>query len=285
MRTFRATSPRNGLSVRRAIDASTPRRCNSSTIRSRVRPPKPFRAIYHPPLIAAAMTRTTANRRIERASRCAKGGGRSCAELVDGSSMTCGIYCRAFLRTPNAFGDTEALQSAPVNRHDNKRSARDQCVAQRSQHHFHFSGLVLDPAQHLAAPRPVHDRRPDRVERFPGRLHYLSLARRRKIFRLFRFDRVDLFPASHYPRATRVRDLAVSDPDARPYFSTPLGSTSTAWSLDHADLAVCVGHRCPCLFHPLPLVPAAESCTWPVVDVCSRTQLRGKISHGDDRDI
>ena len=53
----------------------------------------------------AFMSRPKANAKImvddanfERASRCAKGGCRSCSELVGGSSMTRGIYCGAFLR-------------------------------------------------------------------------------------------------------------------------------------------------------------------------------------------
>src|SRR5207244_13391937 len=97
-------------------------------------------------------------------------------------------------------------------------------------------------------------------------------------FRLYRIDRVDLFPASHHPRVARVCHAAAGDRDAGAGVPAPVGSTSPAWALDDADLALCFGHRRARLFHPLSLVPAAESFTRSAVDVCSGTQRQGKMS-------
>src|SRR5436305_15199555 len=92
MRTSFATKPRKGSRVRWPIEASTPHRCNSSTLRERHCQRKPLRARYQPPLIAAAINRTIANRKIEIAIRRRNGGGppRGDSTLLVGS-MVIGI--------------------------------------------------------------------------------------------------------------------------------------------------------------------------------------------------
>ena len=152
-------------------------------------------------------------------------------------------------------------------RHDNKRSSSDQCVTQFCEHDFYRDGLVLDPTQYLAATRAVHDRRDYLIDPVSDWLHCLSCARRREIIRLHRLDSRDLFSDAGFARSAGVRDLAACDPDAHPGVWTPLGPASAHWPLDDADLALCVGDRCARLPHALPVVPATESCTQPVVDV------------------
>jgi hypothetical protein len=149
------------------------------------------------------------------------------------------------------------MQRHVAARHDNKRSPSDQCFTQRDQHNFYFDGLVLDPAQHLATSRPVHDHGLDRVHWFSRRLHRVSLGGGREILRLQRIDRLDLFSNPDHARLTRVHHAAAGDRYPRAGFSAALGQTSPPRPLDDADLALRFGDRRARLFHALSLVPAA----------------------------
>jgi hypothetical protein len=151
--------------------------------------------------------------------------------------------------------------------HDDKRPARDQRIVESYQHGFYLGRLVLDPAQHLATACAMHDRGHHFIDVISGRLHRLSRARRRKIFRLSRVVGCDLFSDACFACAARVRNIAAGDFNAHSRVPASMGPTSTNRPLDDADLALRFGHgraRLPCA---LPMVPTAECCTEPIVDV------------------
>src|SRR5262249_27583157 len=80
-----------------------------------------------------------------------------------------------------------------------------------------------------------------------------------------------------HPYLARFRHAPLGYHHPRSGFSTPLGSTSPPGTLDHADLALRLGHRRLRLPHALPMVSSAESCTSALVIVCSRLQREGTI--------
>src|ERR1700730_9581252 len=125
----------------------------------------------------------------------------------------------------------------------------------------------MDSPQCLAAPRPVYDRGDHFIDAVSRGLYRLSRARRRKILGIHRPNGVDLFSDVDFARLARIRDTAVGGYHSGSGFPAPLGQTSATGALDHADLALRLGHGCAGLFHALPMVPAAESCTSALVDV------------------
>src|ERR1700730_163162 len=240
------------------MEASTPCLCSSSTMRWRHCRPNPFLARYHPPEIKAAIAMTMANRTALMAKRRPNVDRRSCTGAEVGGGSRTGII--SLLRDALPISTTVAPN-------DNRRPTCDQCLAQFHQHDLYLSGLVLDPAQCLAAARAVHDRGHRFIDALSRWLHRLSRPRRRKIFGIYRPDGVDLFSDIDLACTARVHDGAVSDHHARSCFPAPLGQAPPAGALDHADLALRLSYGCNRLFHALPLVPAAESCTSALVDV------------------
>ena len=114
---------------------------------------------------------------------------------------------------------------------------------------------------------PVHDRGHHFIDLFSRRLHCLSRSCRRKIVRLSRMAGCDLLSDIGFACSAGIRDLAARDPNSDSGFSPPVGSTSPAWPVDDADLALRFGDRRACLSDALQMVPAAECCASPLVDV------------------
>jgi len=82
--------------------------------------------------------------------------------------------------------------------------------------------------------------------------------------------RDDLFPDVDLPCRFGFRHLAAGYYDSHSGISASLGPAPTHRSMDYADLALCFGDRGSRLFNALQVVPTTESCTWLVIDVCSR---------------
>ena len=157
-----------------------------------------------------------------------------------------------------------ALGSA---RHDNQRFACSERFPQFDQHAFYFNGVVLHPAWRVAAPHGMHDCGTDLIDRFLGRLHHLSRARRRKIVGLYWMDRCYLLPDAGFACSSCLCDAAFGDFDTHSGFPSPVGSTSAHRPLDDTNLALCLCHRCACVYDALQMVSSAKSCTRPLVDV------------------
>ena len=183
-----------------------------------------------------------------RVSGCSRTGIRSLLRGGWRISTVAALYERRILFTDNGATVMDRRYS---NGCEDIRSAGDQRIAQFYQHRFHRDGLVLDPAQFLAATRGLHGRCHCFFDLFPGRLHGLSCPCRRKIVRIHGLDGRHLFSASGFARSARLCHPAPGDPDAGPGFSTPLGPASADGALDHADLALCFGYRGVCLFDAL----------------------------------
>ena len=97
----------------------------------------------------------------------------------------------------------------------------------------------------------------------------LSLLHGRKIDALLRRRRYrgHLFHDIDLAHPARLRHAAAGHHDARPGFSSPLGSSPAHRAMDDADLALRFGDGRACLPHALQMVPAAESCVRRLVDV------------------
>src|SRR5438874_3408060 len=272
MRTFFATRPRNGSSVNRPTEASTPRLCNSSTTRYRHCRPKPRFARYQPVLpkirIATSISKrvtiaATRRDKVDRPPRLGAtdfGGSRmvgiSSLKALEGSSVP-------------AIIDVTLHRFTLLPFHDNFRSASDQRVAQFDQHRFHLNRLVLDPARRMAPPHGLHDHGGDFIDIFSGRVHRLSRARWRKIdaFHSARDGPSALFRNVDFARPARLCDAALGNFNPHSGSSPPLGPPSAHRALDDPNLALCVSDRGAGVFDALQMVSSAKSCTRPLVDV------------------
>src|SRR5262249_47979422 len=116
-------------------------------------------------------------------------------------------------------------------------------------------------ARRLAPPHAVHDHRSLLVCLFFDWLCDLSCAHWRKIFRIHRLDRCDLFSDFGIARPTGLCDAPVGHFDAYSGIPSPMGPPQTDCALDDPDLAVCVCHRSPRLFNALPMVPSLRALT------------------------
>jgi hypothetical protein len=108
----------------------------------------------------------------------------------------------------------------------------------------------------MAASHGMHDHSGDLVGLFFGRLHYLSRPGRRKIFGIHRLDSRYLLPDTGFARSACLCDVASGDLDAYPSFSPPMEPAQADRALDDPNLALRLGHRCPCLFDALQMVPS-----------------------------
>ncbi len=118
----------------------------------------------------------------------------------------------------------------------------------------------------MAPPYDVHDHGSDFVGLFPGWLHHLSRARRRKIVGIYGMDRRHLLPDIGFSCSACLCNTASGDFDAHSGFSLPVGSPQTDCALDNPGLALRFDHGSVCLFDALQVV-SAKSCTRPLVDV------------------
>ena len=117
--------------------------------------------------------------------------------------------------------------------------------------------MVFHPARRLAPSHDVHDHSPWLVCLFSDWLCHLSCARWRKIVRIHRMARCDLFSDPGLARSARFCDAPTGHFDACSGFSAPMGPAQTDCALDHPDLALRVSHRSSRLFNALPMVPSA----------------------------
>src|ERR1043166_1038756 len=143
------------------MEASTPRLCSSSVIRARHCRPKPFWDRYQPPTSTAEIASMMRKRSAVTARRHAKDDCRPCKRRVvfggGGSRTAAIIHCYETARRNQQMRQSSSTATVP--RGENRRSARDQCLAQFDQHDLHLRRLVLDSAQCLATACPVHDSR------------------------------------------------------------------------------------------------------------------------------
>ena len=119
----------------------------------------------------------------------------------------------------------------------------------------------------MAPAHGLHDNSIDLIGGFPGRLHRLSRARRRKIVGLQRVDRRYLLSDAGFARSACVCDVAFGDFDAHPGFLQALGPPSAHRPLDDTNLALCLCDGCAGVLHALQMVSSAKSCARPLVDV------------------
>ena len=103
----------------------------------------------------------------------------------------------------------------------------------------------------MAASHGVHDHSCDFFDMFSGRLHNVSRAGRRKIFRIHRLDRGGLLPDAGFTRPARVCDVAARGHHARSGFSPVMGSAQTYRALDNPYLALRLGHGRARIFNAL----------------------------------
>jgi len=104
----------------------------------------------------------------------------------------------------------------------------------------------------------MHDHSRDLVGLFFGRLHYLSRTSRREIFGIHRLDRRYLLPDTGFARSACFCDVASGDFDPYRGFSRPMEQAQADRTLDDPDLALRLGHRCPCLFSALQVVSTGD---------------------------
>src|ERR1700730_9564411 len=110
MRTSCAIKPRKGSIVRRRIDASTPRLCNSSTTRERHCRPNPLRARYQPPPINAESATTISSLSALTRSRREKGDCRSCGRATAFGSLRMAGITESY-RATDKYRFTQIFQS------------------------------------------------------------------------------------------------------------------------------------------------------------------------------
>jgi hypothetical protein len=158
-----------------------------------------------------------------------------------------------------ARNDILILTVQPLQRDFNLRPARAQCHVQSRKHHFYFHGLVLHSARRVAPPYGVHDHSIALVCLFSGRLHRLSRACWREIFRIHRLDRGVLLSDPRLARSAGICDAAAGHFDACSSFSSQMGSTQADRTLDDPNLAVRVGDWRSSLFNALPVVSSTRS--------------------------
>lgn len=104
----------------------------------------------------------------------------------------------------------------------------------------------------------LHDHSPYFVDMFSGGVYRVSRSSRREILRIYRLDCRRLLSVTRYARSTRFCDASSRDLDAHPGFSSPLGTPQTNSTLDHSDLVVRLGDRCPGLSDALQVVSAGS---------------------------
>jgi hypothetical protein len=108
----------------------------------------------------------------------------------------------------------------------------------------------------MAPSHGMHDHSSSLVCLLFGRLHHLSCARWREIFRIYRLARGDLLSATGLARPAGVCNAAAGDFDTCSRFSSPMGSAQAGGALDHPNLALRVGHGGSRLFNALQMVPS-----------------------------
>src|ERR1700730_7117089 len=220
MRTSLATRPRNGSSVSRRTDASTPSLCNSSTTRERHCRPKPFFARYNPPPRRAATARIASKRSALAKTRRPKGDCRSCARAgVWDCSRTGGMeLVKALKRLSDLMIQRFNSLLLPPTYDFYPRSSSRERVAQFGERCFYLDGLVSDPARRVAAAHGLHDHSGGFIDIFSGWLHRLPCACGRKIDPPHgrRASRVDLLSDAHLTRSARLRHPPAGDRDACP---------------------------------------------------------------------
>src|SRR5215475_2967634 len=137
--------------------------------------------------------------------------------------------------------------------------------------------MVFHPARRLAPSHDVHDHSPWLVCLFSDWLCHLSCARWRKIVRIHRMARCDLFSDPGFARSAGLCDTAAGHFDACSGFSAPMGPAQTDCALDHPDLALRVSHRSSRLFNALPMVPFGRVLTAVFSGLPTTPQFRGTL--------
>ena len=115
----------------------------------------------------------------------------------------------------------------------------------------------------------LHDYCLDFLYPVPDRLYHLPRACRGEINPLQRRGhcRNDLFPDAHFAYRFGVYYSASGNINARSGIWPSMGSPSANRPMDLAGLALRIDHWRSRLPYALPMVPAAEPCTWEVIDV------------------
>ncbi len=139
----------------------------------------------------------------------------------------------------------------------------------------------------MAASYGVHDHSRGLIDLFPGLLHHLSRARRRKIVGIHGMDCRHLLSDIGFACLACLCDVAPGDFDAHSGFSSPMGSPQANRALDDPNLAIRLGHRCVCIFDALQMVSS-----WSVMQAIlpARDHLRRQdclrhvqnLAHGND---
>jgi hypothetical protein len=111
----------------------------------------------------------------------------------------------------------------------------------------------------VAPSHGVHDHSIAVVCLFSGRLHHLSCARWRKIFRIHRLDRGVLLSDPRLARSAGIYDAAAGHFDACSSFSSQMGPAQADRALDDPNLAVRVGYRRSSLFNALSVVSSTTA--------------------------